>query len=122
MKICPEHWAKVRAAVESRGMGHLGAKTGEQAAKDAESQLRGEETSYDPLMACNWMITSRALESGGLYLMTPKPDGSDHCPLCEAIEHRPEGKTIEESERYWIDGPADAALAHCRERGLLSEA
>lgn len=112
MQICKEHWEKLRAALATRGLDHLGAKSGEQAVADMNADLEGDERAYDPLMGCNWMITSRALSIGGLYLLGTKEDGSQYCPVCEAVAGGVE-------EKDWIDGPADAALAHCREAGLV---
>lgn len=126
MKLCQVHWGKVREAINSRGMGSLVSKDGAVAIDRLEDELKGTATpeSYDPLMSVNNMIFGRALEFGGLYLMT-----GDFCPICEAIKHRagvvdPEkGRpyTTEEEESYWIDGPADGALTYCREKGLMPQ-
>lgn len=122
MKFCQSHWDKLRAAIELRGIGHLGAQSGPEAVERAKQELAGAATdaTYDPLMSCHWMITGRALEMGGLYLMGPTPDGGEYCPVCEVIAHTPaERASKEEVETNWIDGPADAALAYCREKGLV---
>jgi hypothetical protein len=120
MKMCQPHWNKLREAMKDRCIDYLGAKDGKQAADDAVEQLAGRETDYDPLMACNWMITGRALKMGGLYLMGAKEDGSEYCPICEAIEHKPEDVEVAWVENYWIDGPADAVLEECRTLGLAN--
>jgi hypothetical protein len=114
MKICETHWAKLRQALKDRGIDHLGAKTGEEAFQNITDQLDGTKTEYDPLMDCNMMIWSAGIEMGGLYLMDKKEDGSSHCPICEAVQNDCG------DEKYWIDGPADAALSHCRELRLVS--
>lgn len=111
MKFCQSHWSKLRAAMVDRGIGHLGAQSGEQAIENMTTELAGGKPDYDPLMDAHWMITNRALEIGGLNLMTSKEDGSDHCPVCEALSH---GASAEN----WIDGPADAVLEACRDKGL----
>ena len=54
-------------------------------------------------MAAHNMIVGRALELGGLYLMT-----GDYCPVCEAMKHG-------QPETHWIDGPSDAVLEMARE-------
>lgn len=115
MQFCTDHWNKLRLAIANRGIDHLVAKDGEAAITNEIAKLSGETGSYDPLMACHWMITNRALEFGGLYLMFPKEDGSQHCPVCEALLHS------DGDEGYWIDGPADVALRECKERGLIIE-
>jgi hypothetical protein len=123
MQICEKHWAMVRAAIEARGLSHLVAKSGEQLMANTIAESKGEDAPYDPLAAVNWMISGRALEQGGLYLMT-----GDYCPVCEVMKHtahipKAPGETEPAGEawveRHWIDGPADAALAHCREQGLV---
>jgi hypothetical protein len=119
MKICQDHWGKLRAAIKERGIDHLVARTGKEAAENMKADLEGRERDYDPLMDCHWMITSRAVEHGGLYLMAPKEDGTEYCPICEALLHKPDDISVEQAEKYWIDGPADAALGLCREKGLV---
>ncbi len=125
MKFCQAHWDKLREAVKVRGLWHLVAQNGEQAIENEIAKIEGraDNRNYDPLMSCHWMIVNRALDLGGLYLMT-----GDYCPICESIKHTV-GKlkdendqpcTQEGEERYWIDGPADAALKHCQEIGLVA--
>lgn len=113
MQICKEHWEKLRAAIEKRGLSHLVANSGEQAFENIISELSGENAPHDPLMSCNWMIHGQALERGGLYLMGQKEDGTAYCPICEAISHGAG------DEKFWIDGPAEAELTFCREQGLV---
>jgi hypothetical protein len=122
MRICQPHWDKLRTAIKNRGLSHLGAKSGEEAITDAVTELKGGTPDYDPLMSCHWMITSQALKMGGLYLMGAKPDGTEYCPICEAVAHMnpPEGMTKEQQELSWINGPADAALEECRRLGIVS--
>jgi hypothetical protein len=56
---------------------------------------------------------------GGLYLMTAKEDGTMHCPICEAVAHKPHDAEVQWVEDYWIQGPADATLKECQDRGLV---
>lgn len=125
MKFCQPHWDKLRAAIEARGLSHLVAKDAQTAMADTVAQLEGTatEANYDPLMNAHWMITGRALQMGGLYLMM-----ADHCPVCEVMKHMAHiPRTPEETEpagaawveSHWIDGPADAVLTYCQERGLV---
>ena len=120
MRFCQRHWDALRAAVRARGLDHLVGKSGREALERARDELAGTATdaTYDPLLAAHNMILGRALEGGGLYLLT-----GDYCPVCEAVAHKddsPNGAalTVEQAESYWIDGPADAVLAYCREHGL----
>jgi hypothetical protein len=121
MKFCQPHWDALRAAIEARGLGGLVAANGRDAHARMVAELKGtdEPADFDPLMSAHWMIVNRALEMGGLYLMT-----GDYCPICEVLKHHPAdcgepSCTPETLTRYWIDGPAEAALVHAREAGLL---
>jgi hypothetical protein len=115
MKICPNHWQELRAALDDRGIGTIGAKSGEEAHENVMTELEGGQAPYDPLMSCNMMIWSNGLRAGGLYLMGQKEDGSAYCPICEAVAHG------HGDDAYWINSPADAALEECRKRGLAPE-
>lgn len=110
MKICQAHWDKLRAKLDELGIGHLGAKSGEDAIKNIVTELEGREAEndYDPLMACNHMISSQGLRVVGLSLMAR----TECCPICEAVKLY---------EQDWIDGPTNAALAYCQEQGLIKE-
>lgn len=121
MRMCAPHWEKLRAAIKARGIDHIGAKNSVEAHANMVAELEGQSSNYDPLMSCHWMITNQALRMGGLYLMTQKEDGSEYCPICEALLHMTpsEGTTKEQQEKSWIDGPADAALEECRKLGLV---
>jgi hypothetical protein len=115
MKFCQPHWTALKTAVEARGLGHLIAANGRDAAARVAADLKGaaEVDDYDPLMSAHWMIVNRVLEHMGLALMF-----DDLCPVCEAIEGHKQVMTRDEVEQYYIDGPADAVLAHCRELGI----
>ena len=84
---------------------------------------------FDPLMTIYWMTMNRAMEMGGLYLMTAKPDGTEYCPVCEAMENMasvplsPGGPPVgaEWVERFWIDGPADAAHQQAVALGVVAK-
>lgn len=121
MKICQEHWAKLKAAISERGLDHLVAKSGEEAFDGVVTELQGGKSEYDPLMSCNNMIWNVGLQQGGLYLMGKKEDGTQFCPICESLEHQlpPEGMTKAQQEASWINGPADIALEHARKLSLM---
>lgn len=111
MKPCQCHWDQMRAAIKTRGLFDLVATSGEEAVKQTMDDLKGVPKTienYDPLMSLYRMITNRALECGGLYLMTTKEDGSDYCPLCEVVKHAKNSDT----DTIWINGAADAIKAH----------
>lgn len=128
MKICDKHWAAMRKAVDDRGMTSL-VKSGKENFETIIKELDGEKklpNEYDPLMGMYWMVTNRALAKGGLYLLTQKEDGSEYCPVCEAMLHPctcgdPDcnQNTAEKVEHYWTEGVADAALQQCVAYGLI---
>ena len=122
MRFCQHHWDALREAINTRGLMPLVARNGYEAAERAVEEVAGEanDSSYDPLMACHWMILGRAMDSLGLYLL----GGDDLCPVCEVVrvhgEHPCEhGCTGADVEERWIEGPADAALAHVRQTPVL---
>jgi hypothetical protein len=125
MRMCQEHWTKLKTAISERGLDGLVAKTGEQAAAQAMSSLKDgtTKTNFDPLMAAHNMILSRALDTAGLELMAQNDDGSDRCPLCFLnAAHEAGCKEPDCTWTYdltWIPGPADAALAEARRLGLV---
>lgn len=115
MKVCPSHWAKLRRAIDARGMTPLVARNGSEALERSVEELRGEaaEPSLDPLMAAHNMIVAAVIQRVGLQLFV-----GDQCPVCVGIKTNegvidPElerAYTAEEEESYWIDGPAGAVL------------
>lgn len=107
MKICQPHWDRLRKRLDELGIGHLGAKSGEEAAKNiiTEAEGRGAENDYDPLMACNMMIWSNGLRMCGIPALA-----ADSCPICEATRMY---------EEEWITGPTSAALEECKRLGLV---
>lgn len=127
MKFCQPHWDKLRAAVESRGLGHLVAANGRDAHARAVAELQGhaEVDDFDPLMTAHWMIVGVVQQRVGLALFF----GDAICPVCEGIktnEGHVDAKlgrvyTPEEEESYWIDGPADAVLADAKRLGLVAK-
>lgn len=118
MKICQAHWDSLRAAIKERGLDHLGAKNGEEAVERMQDELNGVATddTYDPLMSANWMISSNALQAGGLYLMGADEKGEQYCPLCEVEKHIGVGTAAE-----WIQGCTDSIRQHCIEKGLIAK-
>lgn len=109
MKCCQAHWDRLKAEIKSHGVADFIAKDGVELGKQLVGQLEGAKetrSNYDPLMAANMMIWSRAIECGGLYLMT-----GDYCPLCEVKKHAKKPDVDEE----WIKGASKAAVDHIAE-------
>lgn len=120
MKFCQSHWDALREAIESRGLGHLIAANGREAAARTAAELKGtaDLSDYDPLMAAHWQIVAVATEYCGFALYA-----GDVCPVCEVLKVYPPippGHRYATNEQYFIDGPADAALEFCREQGIAT--
>lgn len=114
MRICTAHWDALKKAIADRGIGHLGSKNSRQLhiAVVSEFEGRGAENEYDPLLACHFMVTGEALKVYGLVMLDPTAGWN--CPICRFME---DARLA--CEREFIDGPADAALKHCRDLGLV---
>ncbi len=140
MKICQAHWDKMRAKLDELGIGHLGAKTGEEAATAMQRQIEDSQAGgsgepradeWDPLMAMNFAFWSRAMEVVGLAAMSE----DFGCPLCHArtdydIHSRPEGcgdpeckreriTDPEPTDEEWIRGCAQAMCEEAQRRSLV---
>lgn len=122
--MCQPHWDALKDAIESRGLGGLIAANARDAHARAVADLEGksERDDFDPLMDATWMIYGRATRDFGLAMMTVDEQGNQYCPMCELVKHTPqppEGHRYATNEAYFIDGPADAALAEAKARGLV---
>lgn len=121
MRICKDHWAMCRQAIEDRGMAGLVAKDGKTALDDTLADLQGEpdlkNERFDPLMSMHWHWMNNALQEGGLYLMGQTEDGSNdghYCPLCEYTKH---AKGFDGSAAIGL--VADQMLEFARGEGLV---
>jgi len=102
MKFCHFHWDMLKNAVEDKGMWHLVAKSGQEAMERTKSEIEdgSQPGNFDPLMRLHWMISGRALEGLGLYLLS-----GDYCPMCEAGKCCAKCKSLVDS---WPNSAADA--------------
>lgn len=105
MKLCDEHWKKLRAAITARGVDagvsehgrHLGSKV----KQELEGAKRTKEN-YDPLMGASMMIYSHSIEHGGLAMLVAPEEGQPElCPICHFTANCPTCATGE-AER-WIE-------------------
>lgn len=140
MKICQTHWDKMRAKLDELGIGHLGAKSGQEAAAAMQRQLEdaqeggdGSPTNreWDPLMAMNFAFWSRAMDVVGLAVMME----DFGCPLCHARADydlhskpggcgdpactRPQETSSVPTDEEWIQGCAEAQRDEAHRRGLV---
>jgi hypothetical protein len=111
MRFCKPHWEKLRTAIDDRGLSHLVAQGGEQAARNMASELREGPAiqTFDPLMAAHNAIWSNAMRLMGLELMYPAPDGAERCPICFVNEEAPKHGESSTFADGWIDLAADGA-------------
>ena len=79
MKFCQPHWEALRKAIDDRGLTHLIAGSGREAARQMQAQAKGDYglENFDPLMDAHNRILSHGLDVFGLSLME-----GDNCPLC----------------------------------------
>lgn len=105
MQFCQDHWDRLRAAIDERGLSHLIAPSGAIAARNMGDELENgpSEANYDPLMGAMFAILNNASQligdAGGspLYLMAGSEAPEDpvegygprhrgrtwpRCPLC----------------------------------------
>ncbi len=84
MRFCQPHWEQLRTAIAERGLDHLVAKGGAQAARNLASELRDGPAiqSFDPLMVAHNAILMHAMDAVGLAALAPNDDGTDRCPQC----------------------------------------
>ena len=123
MQFCTRHWQALRQAVKDRGMDHLVAASGTQAAMDAVAQVTGTDTldNWDPLMAAHWAIASRVMQAVGLLALS-----EGFCPLCEVQRDYEKVSKLPEfdperhmSPEFWVNDCMDAMLAYARQQGLM---
>lgn len=77
MKFCDDHWERLRAAIDDRGLGDLVAQSGERAERNLASEIEQGVSlvNFDPLMSAHWAIVSNAMATIGragaspVYLM-----------------------------------------------------
>lgn len=113
MKFCTDHWAALRAAIDSRGLAALVAESGDQAARNLLGEVADGRTidNFDPLMAAHNAIMSNALSAAGgqaIRMLT-----ADVCPICFCNSGDPANAAGIRVHDYdvWIDKAADDALA-----------
>jgi hypothetical protein len=114
MKMCTDHWTKLRAAIDERGLTKFISGDGAKLVEKMTTELSGgggSET-FDPLANATWAIYSNALKMAGLYLMGRDENGNPYCPICES-------KLGGFDENWWLDNAANEQLDKARNLGLL---
>lgn len=109
MKMCDEHYEKLKEAVRVKGMWHLVSKSGAEAVRRINSPV------FDPLLDCCLRIYTNAVRSAGLYILEFDKEGGEYCPLCELDKY---GK--EQNSDDWINQATDDVLYYCAKENLLN--
>lgn len=115
MKLCGDHWEKLREAIDARGLSRFVSASGEEVARRVHLEMCGDRgpDSFDPLMAANFAIWGNAVGIVGPYVMLVDGDGREYCPICEAVACGAHG------ESWWIDNAAEEQLQRARALGLV---
>lgn len=116
MKLCKDHWQKLREAIDARGLGKFVASSGEEGMRKITTP--GE---FEPLMHAYFALLLNILAVAGQALMEDQKNGPERCPYCFLItSHKCDDP---ECDVYstWIDRAADDALKAAVDLGLLAE-
>lgn len=129
--VCMDHWSKLRAAVEARGLMEYVAPDGAAEAAMLKDQVEvGEPTlaNWDPLMGAYMKIVSNGIALMGPYILNEPciicflntkrtEDGSCACdePDCEAKKPG----SIPDFET-WVDKSVEGQQAYAKEKGWVS--
>jgi hypothetical protein len=113
MKMCPDHWSRLRAAISDRGLDDLVAKGGVRAARNLKSEIEDGPSmaNFDPLMGAHNAILNNALDNmphGAALGMLTSPDDAPEqgCPLCVLNANVP-NQAEPNSFDVWIERAAD---------------
>jgi hypothetical protein len=109
MKLCNDHYEKLKTAIRTKKMWHLVSKSGEEAVNRFSSPV------IDPLFNSCMNIYTNALHAGGLQLLDYDENGKEYCPLCELNKHG----TVQNSDD-WIDLATEDMLIYCKDNNLLN--
>lgn len=115
MKICADHWEKLRKSLDEKGLTPFISGDGRKVAEKIEHQMLGAKGPdvFDPLMGANFAIWSNALEMGGMYMMGVDASGNEYCPVCEAV------KNGCHNEAWWIESASVEQFLKAQELGLI---
>lgn len=108
MNWCKPHWDQLREKLESKGLGDLGAKTGQQVISDLKASIEGKPTDFDPLMGCWLRINTKMLQSPALNGRILQ------CPLCILVEDG-QPQVVDN----WLNGVTTEALNEAVRLGLI---
>lgn len=126
MNFCTSHWEKLKEAVTKHELFHLVAKSGEELAGKMKKEIDEKFVVPDPLMTACMMLTSRALEIGGNYLLLSLDEnGKAFCPMCELnknadMKEAPLPKGFTTVSDFWMDSCVEAIKKDFIKKGYLN--
>lgn len=119
--FCPEDWAKLRGAIDARGLTRFVAPDGATAAERMKRWAAGERTeqAFDPLLLATVDIAVAAAKDVRRSADPAAPAAAAallnrSCPLCMV-----RAQSAELADE-WLDGCADDQLDRARALGLVS--
>jgi hypothetical protein len=112
MKMCLDHWNKLRAAIDAHGLTPLVSQGGKSAVMKMVDALKHGPNihNFDPLMSAHNQIVAHAVEVGGIEMLQ-----IEGCPICFLqTEHDKycETPNCEQDFEKWIDYAADGSKAY----------
>lgn len=137
MRICQDHWDRLREKIEAAGLKSLVSDSGHEVAEKMKRELEGQDdlSTFDPLMGSHWAVVnnsldyvSRANPHAPLYIMgdsdspedpvDPKMFGDEYagrtwprCPLCYLnLAHEVSCKGCELPQEGGFDWMLDRAV------------
>lgn len=116
MKICDFHWIELQDSLRLAGLSSFISANEEEVLARMQDELDNgtNAMNFDPLVMASEGITANALNNGGVYLLFPREDGGEFCPLCEMEKHTTT-KAVE-----WINAATQEALDFAVDNHLMS--
>lgn len=111
MKLCADHWTRLKTAIELRGLLKLSSGSSAEAISRLEKTGENPRASFDPLLdACLAIYAQFMNDVGPVAALT-----GEICPLCSV-----ESYNINRGQN-WIDGASDDQYNRAKALGLLGE-
>jgi hypothetical protein len=114
LSLCENHWQRLKQAIDDRGLSHLVAKNGQEAARrTAASTVENVPSvaNFDPLMSSYLMIIHHSIEASGLEVLQV-PEDESRCAICFLKEEHKktcQNPNCGQDFDKWIDYAADGA-------------
>lgn len=111
------HCQELIGAIKARGLGHLIARTKDQAATSIRGALEEsvDPDDWDPLAQAAIVIYRSAYRCAGEAVLLANAEGGHRCPICY-------GAVVDPQVAQWIAVVADACLDYARQHDLVMTA